>query len=84
MKLNDHVASVACQTCHIPEIARGGVATEIDWDWRTAGKTKDAMSDGDKAACHSDFVGNETEAFQVQGEKLLQLRRKGNEGAPPV
>jgi len=51
---------------------------------RLAGKTKDAMSDGDKAACHSDYVGSETEAFQVQGEKLLQLRRKGNEGAPPV
>lgn len=40
-KLNDHVQSVACQTCHIPEFARGGVATVVDWDWRTAGKTRD-------------------------------------------
>jgi octaheme c-type cytochrome (tetrathionate reductase family) len=40
-KLNDHVSSVACQTCHIPEFARGGVATMMDWDWRTAGKTRD-------------------------------------------
>lgn len=40
IKLNDHVDRVACQTCHIPTIARGGVATKIDWDWRTAGKTK--------------------------------------------
>ncbi|MEA1050437.1 tetrathionate reductase family octaheme c-type cytochrome [Lamprobacter modestohalophilus] len=40
-KLNDHVQSIACQTCHIPEFARGGVATVIDWDWRTAGKTRD-------------------------------------------
>jgi hypothetical protein len=40
-KLNDHVQSIACQTCHIPEIARGGVATVVVWDWRTAGKTKD-------------------------------------------
>jgi octaheme c-type cytochrome (tetrathionate reductase family) len=39
-KLNDHVQSIACQTCHIPEFARGGVATVVDWDWRTAGKTK--------------------------------------------
>jgi len=39
-KLNDHVQSVACQTCHIPEFARGGVATIVDWDWRTAGKTR--------------------------------------------
>lgn len=41
IKLNDHVDRVACQTCHIPTIARGGVATKTDWDWRTAGKTKD-------------------------------------------
>lgn len=40
LKLNDHVRSIACQTCHIPGFARGGVATVMDWDWRTAGKTK--------------------------------------------
>ncbi|MBN2886778.1 MAG: tetrathionate reductase family octaheme c-type cytochrome [Chromatiaceae bacterium] len=40
-KLNTHVDSIACQTCHIPEFARGGVATAMDWDWRTAGKTRD-------------------------------------------
>lgn len=37
-KLNDHIEKIACQTCHIPALARGGVATKIDWDWRTAGK----------------------------------------------
>jgi octaheme c-type cytochrome (tetrathionate reductase family) len=36
-KLNDHVSKIACQTCHIPAMARGGVATKIDWDWRTSG-----------------------------------------------
>ena len=40
IKLNEHVERIACQTCHIPTIARGGVATKTDWDWRTAGKTK--------------------------------------------
>ncbi|MES9972592.1 MAG: tetrathionate reductase family octaheme c-type cytochrome [Candidatus Thiodiazotropha sp.] len=40
IKLNGHVDKIACQTCHIPSIARGGVATMVDWDWRTAGKTK--------------------------------------------
>jgi phosphomethylpyrimidine synthase len=49
---------------------------------RLAGKTKNAVGDAEKAACHSDIVRNETDAFRVQGEKLLQLRRKGNEGAP--
>lgn len=43
LKLNDHTEKVACETCHIPEFARGGVATKIGWDWRTAGKTKDGV-----------------------------------------
>lgn len=36
-RINTHVASVACQTCHIPE---GAVrtATKMDWDWSTAGQ----------------------------------------------
>lgn len=41
MKLNDHTDKVACQTCHIPEFARGGVATKTLWDWSTAGKLED-------------------------------------------
>ncbi|MBF0108239.1 MAG: tetrathionate reductase family octaheme c-type cytochrome [Magnetococcales bacterium] len=39
-KLNDHVDRVACQTCHIPAMARGGVATMVHWDWRWAGQNK--------------------------------------------
>ncbi|MFE8034172.1 tetrathionate reductase family octaheme c-type cytochrome [Thiohalocapsa marina] len=38
IKLNDHSDRVACQTCHIPEFARGGVATKTRWDWSTAGR----------------------------------------------
>lgn len=37
-KINDHTDKVACQTCHIPTYARGGVATKTWWDWSTAGK----------------------------------------------
>jgi octaheme c-type cytochrome (tetrathionate reductase family) len=37
-KLNDHTAKVACQTCHIPAFARGGIPTKMSWDWSTAGK----------------------------------------------
>ena len=48
---------------------------------RLAGKTQNAVGGDEKAACHSDLVSDQTEAFRVQGEKLLQLRRKGNEGA---
>jgi octaheme c-type cytochrome (tetrathionate reductase family) len=36
--LNRHVKQIACQTCHIPTFARGGVPTKMAWDWSTAGK----------------------------------------------
>ena len=42
-KLNDHTDRVACETCHIPTFARGGVATKVSWDWRTAGRLKDGQ-----------------------------------------
>lgn len=38
LKLNDHTDRVACQSCHIPEFARGGIATKTLWDWSTAGQ----------------------------------------------
>lgn len=41
MKLNNHTDTVACQTCHIPEFAKGGVATKTFWDWSAVGKLKD-------------------------------------------
>ncbi len=34
---NAHTGRVSCQTCHIPEFARGGKATKMSWDWSTAG-----------------------------------------------
>ena len=37
-KLNEHTDKVACQTCHIPEYARGPLATKMTWDWSTAGR----------------------------------------------
>jgi octaheme c-type cytochrome (tetrathionate reductase family) len=37
-KLNEHTDKVACQTCHIPYYARGGVPTKTWLDWSTAGK----------------------------------------------
>ncbi|WP_095589632.1 tetrathionate reductase family octaheme c-type cytochrome [Actibacterium ureilyticum] len=49
VKLNDHTDKVACQTCHIPEFARGGVATKTVWDWSTAGRL-----DADGKPIHED------------------------------
>ena len=54
MKLNDHVDRVACQTCHIPEFARGGVATKTKWDWSTAGKLKDGKPYAEEGFTQSD------------------------------
>lgn len=39
-KLNDHTDKVACQTCHIPKLARGN-PTKMWWDWSKAGDKKD-------------------------------------------
>ena len=36
-RLNNHVASVACQTCHIPAAAVKA-ATKMHWDWSQAGQ----------------------------------------------
>jgi len=54
IKLNDHVDRVACQTCHIPEFARGGVATKTYWDWSTAGNLKDGRPYGEDEFTQSD------------------------------
>lgn len=35
-RINFHVRTVACQTCHIPTYAKG-MATKIWWDWSKAG-----------------------------------------------
>lgn len=37
-RLNDHTRTLACQSCHIPTFARGGVPTKMAWDWSAAGK----------------------------------------------
>ncbi|MEW5733350.1 MAG: tetrathionate reductase family octaheme c-type cytochrome [Thermodesulfobacteriota bacterium] len=43
-KANDHLDTVACQTCHIPYFARQN-STKMSWDWSTAGKKKPDGSD---------------------------------------
>lgn len=37
-RLNAHTDTLACQTCHIPAFARGGVPTKMAWDWSQAGQ----------------------------------------------
>lgn len=75
VKLNNHVDRIACQTCHIPEIARGGVATMLYWDWRTSGKTRDGegyklhdyvQGNGEERATYKSIKGD-----FVYGENLV-------------
>jgi octaheme c-type cytochrome (tetrathionate reductase family) len=40
-KLNDHVARISCQTCHIPGMAKGDFPTLVSGDWTTAGELID-------------------------------------------
>ena len=37
-KINGHIDKVACQSCHVPAFARGGIATKMLWDWSTGGR----------------------------------------------
>jgi len=37
-RLNQHSDKLACQACHVPAFARGGIATKLSWDWSTAGR----------------------------------------------
>jgi octaheme c-type cytochrome (tetrathionate reductase family) len=38
-RINIHLEAVACQTCHIPEMATKN-PTKLTWDWSTAGQDK--------------------------------------------
>ena len=42
--VNDHIRSVACETCHVPSFAREE-PTKIWWDWSTAGQDKKVEKD---------------------------------------
>ncbi len=68
VKLNDHTDKLACQTCHIPEYARGGVATKSFWDWSTAGR----LDENGKPIKEHDFL-------QSDGKELhTYLSTKGD------
>lgn len=66
MKLNDHTDVLACQTCHIPSFARGGVATKTLWDWSTAGR----LGEDGKPIHESNFTQSDgTELHTYMSEK---------------
>lgn len=50
-RLNAHVDTVACQTCHIPEFAKN-LATKVWWDWSKAGEERQ-FDEKDKYGHHT-------------------------------
>lgn len=69
MKLNDHTDKIACQTCHIPSFARGGVPTKTLWDWSTA---------GEKLTADGKYI-KEYDAVDLAGNKLMTyISKKGH------
>lgn len=70
-KINDHTDKVACQTCHIPFYARGGVPSKTWWDWSTAGKM-DADGKHIKKKDENGYVTYVTKKGNFQwGENLI-------------
>ena len=59
------------------EILRGRGHLSPQEIHQLAVKTKRAVGDAKKAACHSDLVRDETEAFRVQDEKLATVAAQG-------
>ncbi len=74
-KLNNHTDKIACETCHIPEFARGGVATMVTWDWRTMGRLENGegyklkeytQSDGHHRATYKSIKGSFTYGENIE------------------
>lgn len=70
-KLNDHTRSVACQTCHIPRFARGGVPTKLSWNYATAGKLDAAGKPIKTLDAHGHVVYDSRKGDFVLGENVV-------------
>ncbi len=64
-KLNQHAEKLACQTCHIPEFARGDYPSKMWWDWSAAGRLK---PDG------SPFTEEDERGYEIYSSKKGDFR----------
>ncbi|MGL1957510.1 MAG: multiheme c-type cytochrome [Colwellia sp.] len=46
---NNHTTKVACTSCHIPKMARGGIPTKLAWDWSSATQMKNGKPFNEEA-----------------------------------
>lgn len=70
-KLNDHTRSLACQTCHIPQFARGGVPTKLNWNYATAGKLDAHGKPIKKLDAHGHVIYDSRKGDFVLGENVI-------------
>lgn len=66
-KINDHVARVACQTCHIPVYAK--VATETHRDWRTHHDGGPADASAQPGHPHTEKMADLTPVYRFWNRK---------------
>ena len=64
-RLNGHATKLACQTCHIPTFARGGIPTKMSWDWSTA---------GERNAEGKQFVRKDDKGHIVHGKRIFHRK----------
>jgi hypothetical protein len=84
-RLNQHLARVACITCHIPSFARN-VPTKMEWDWSKAGDSTRPDDPHHYLKIKGEFVyaNNvipEYRWFNLTGDRYL-LGDKTNPGGP--
>lgn len=70
-RLNAHTDKLACQTCHIPEFARGGVATKMSWDWSTAGRLTPEGKPFQEKDAHGHVVYDSKKGSFTLGENVV-------------
>ena len=68
--LNGHANKLACQACHVPEFARGGVPTKMEWDWSQAGKLTADGKPIQKKDEHDHVVYDSKKGAFVLGENV--------------
>ncbi len=61
-KINDHVDKVACQSCHIPIMAKAN-PTKMWWDWSKAGKMDE---NGKPMVLHDSLDGFEVDIYHTK------------------
>ena len=70
-RLNTHSDKLACQTCHIPAFARGGVPTKMAWDWSIAGRLTPQGKPFQKKDEHGHVIYDSKKGGFVLGENVV-------------